>query len=328
MLQLILQHAAPADYVLFTPFLFEPLFDFGLGRAALGNVQPVSARSRRRLGSPDFNDVAVLQYMVIGDDPPVDFCADHGIADFAVDHIGKVDRGRAGRKVDNVSLRGEHIDLIPEHIDFEIVEEVCGVGLLLALQKPPDPGKLVLIALVERSAAVPEFVFPVGRNAVFRRGMHVPCADLHFKRDAFRTDYRGMHALVHVRLWGRDIVFESAGNRLEHIVDDAQHIVAVRNGVHDDPESAEIKNAADIDFLGIHLPVDTVYMLDAAIDGGIDALFFQPGSHFCLHGRHEFFQFRHLAVKRFHDFAVSVRIQILQGEVFQLPFGFLHTEAM
>ena len=266
--------------------------------------------------------------MVIGDNPAVDFCPNHGIAHFAVDHIGKVYRGCTGGEIDNVSLRGKHKDFVPEHIDFEIVEEVCRVRLLLALEQPPYPGKLILITLMERSAPVTQLVLPVGGNAVFCRGMHIPGPDLHFKRDALRADYRGMYALVHVRLWRGNIVLESAGDRVPQGVHDAKHRVAVRNRIDNDPEGTEVENPADIDFLGVHFAVNTVYMLDAAVNSGADAFFLQPGIHSGFHGGHKCLEFRHLALKRFHDFAVSVRIQILQCQIFQFPLGLLHTEAV
>ena len=328
MAQLVLQHRAAAQDVLFPPFLLVPLLDLGACRAALYKAQPVAAGPGRGFGSADFDNVAVLQHRVIGDDPAVDLCADHVVADVRVNAVGKVDRRGARRQIDDVPLRREYEHLVGEHVDFQVVDKVRGVRFRLGLEQTPDPGKFVLVSAAHGAAAVTHFVFPVGGDAVFGGIVHLPGPDLHLEGDALGTDDRRMDTLIHVRLRRRDIVFKAAGNRLVHIVNDAQHVVAVRDRVDNHAEGAEIENAVDVQLLGVHFPIDAVDMLDAAEDGGVDALLFEAGADLLFHALHEGFQLGHPAVQRIHDLAVALRVQVPQREILKLPLGPLHAQSV
>ena len=55
---------------------------------------------------------------------------------------------------------------------------VVRLDILLVFEQPPYPLKFLLRAL-----ACVLLVFPVRRNAVFRRLVHFPRADLHLERD-------------------------------------------------------------------------------------------------------------------------------------------------
>ena len=248
------------------------------------------------------------------------------VADIRVDAVGEVDRGGAGGKVDDIPFWREDEDLVGEHVDLQVVDKVGGVGFLLTFQKAPDPGKLVLVAVAQRAAAVAHLVLPVRGNAVLGGIVHLPGPDLDLEGNAFRADDGGVDALVHVGLWRGDIVLEAAGDGLEHVMDDAQHVVAVGNGIHDHAEGAEIEDAVERELLGIHLAVDAVDMLDTAEDGGVDPLLLETDADLLLHAVHEGFQFRHSPVQRLGDFLIALRVEILQGEIFQLPLGALHAQ--
>ena len=248
------------------------------------------------------------------------------VAHVGVDHIGKIDGRGAGGEVDHVALGGKDEDLVGKHVDLQVVEEVLRVGLLLAFQQAPDPGKAVLVAGAQHGAALTHLVFPVGGNAVFSRVMHLPGADLHLEGDARAADNGGVDALIHIGLGGGDIVLETPGNRLEHIVNDAEHVVTVRDRVNDHAEGAEIEDAADVQLLGVHLAVDAVHVLDAAVDRRVDALLVQTGLDLALHSGHEGLQLRHSAFQGRCDLPVARGIKVLEREVFQLPFDTLDSE--
>ena len=207
------------------------------------------------------------------------------------------------------------------------MEKVLRVGLLLRLEQAADPGELFLVAGLGALAAA-GLVFPVRRDAVFRRHVHLPRADLHLERDAFRADDRRVHALVHVRLRRADVVLEAAGQRLVHIVDDTEHVVAVGDRVHDHAKRAQVKNTVDVELLRVHLAVDAVDVLDAARDGGMHAVELQPLADLRAHLVHEFFQRRHTRLERVRDGAVALGVEVEQREVFELPLDLLHAEAV
>ena len=78
---------------------------------------------------------------------------------------------------------------------------------------------VVLLEFLFRALADVLLVFPVRRDAVFRRLVHLPGADLHLKRNALRADDGRVERLVHVGLRSRDIVLEPAGNGVKEVVD-------------------------------------------------------------------------------------------------------------
>ena len=95
-----------------------------------------------------------------------------------MDGVGKVDgRGACGQGND-LALGRKDEDLIVEHIDLERMDIVVRFDVLLVLQQPPHP-----LEFLFRAVARVLLVFPVRRDAVFRRLVHFPRADLHLERD-------------------------------------------------------------------------------------------------------------------------------------------------
>ena len=119
-----------------------------------------------------------MQRRVVACNAVIDLRADHGVADSRVDGVGKVDgRGACGQGND-LALGREDEDLVVKHIDLERMDIVVRLYVLLVLQQPPHP-----LDLLFRAVARVLLVFPVRRNAVFRRLVHFPRADLHLERD-------------------------------------------------------------------------------------------------------------------------------------------------
>ncbi len=131
-----------------------------------------------------------------------------------MDGIGKVDGGGACGKRDNPALGGVDKDLIVEHIDFQGLDKLLGVRILLAFQKPSDPFEVLFTAV-----AGALLIFPMGGDTVFRSLVHLPGADLHLKGDALRADDGGVQGLVHIGLGGGNVVLEPAGHQIEQVVD-------------------------------------------------------------------------------------------------------------
>ena len=222
--------------------------------------------------------------------------------------IGKVNGRGAGGQIDDVALGREYEHLIGKHVYLQIVEKVGGVGVLLAFQQTADPGVALLVAGFHGGVA--HFVFPVGGNAVLRGAVHLPGAYLHLKGDTLRADDRGVHGLIHIGLGGGDIVLEAAGHGLIHVVDYAQHVIAVGDGIHNDPEGAQVENAVQIQLLGVHFAVDAVYMLYPAINRGVEVFLRQPVLYLFLHLGHEFFQHGHFCVQHAGDLLVARRVKV------------------
>ena len=277
------------------------------------------------LAGGDLHHVAVLQAVVQLHNAAVDLGRDHGVTHGGMDIIGKVDGRSTGRQVDDIALRGKDEDLVGEHIHFQGVDILLGVGALLILQQAAHP----LVATLFSNAATTVFILPVGGDTVLRHLVHLVGADLHLEGDAVVAQHRGVKALVHIGLGGADIVLESAQNGLIHIVDDTQHIVAVRHFLHDDAEGKEVKDIVKTLVLGIHLAVNAVGVLGAAVDHRVgNAALFEAGSDLTIHFLHEGLVLRRVALKGGDDFLIADGVEVLEAQILQLPLHLLHTKAM
>ena len=241
-----------------------------------------------------------------------------------MDAVGKVDRTCAGGEVHHVALRREYEHLVVEHIHFEIVNEVLRVGVLLRFEQAADPGELLLISGADACAA--GFVLPVRGDAVFADAVHLPGADLHLEHDALLAEDGRMHALVAVGLGRGNVVLEAARHGAEHVVDVAENIVAVGNIVHDDAERAEIEDLVQTALLRIHLAVNAVGMLDAALHRCADAVLREPVGDLLFDIGHELVEHVRLAVEVGDDLTVAVRVEIFEREVLELPLHLLQAE--
>ena len=133
-----------------------------------------------------------------------------------------------------------------------------------------------------------------------------------------------MEGLVAVGLGGADVVLEPAQHRLEHVVHHAQHIVALRDVVHDHPEGVQVENLVHGLVLGVHLAVDGVGVLHPAVDGAADALGVQPVLDALLHRGHKLLVGGGPGGQLVGDLLVAHRVQVAQGGVLQLPLDALH----
>ena len=105
-------------------------------------------------------------------------------------------------------------------------------------------------------------------------------------------------------------------------------MVALGNGVYDDAEGKEVKHIVQRFILGIHLAVDAVGVLHAAGHGALDARLLQALCDLIVDGGHEAVVLRGLFLQRLDDLLIADGIQIFQAQILQLPFHFLHAQAV
>ena len=77
-------------------------------------------------------------------------------------------------------------------------------------------------------------------DAVFGGMVHLGCTNLDLKGNSLGANDRGVERLITVGLGGGDIVLKPAGHQVKQVVNMAQHVIAVGNILHDDPEGKEI----------------------------------------------------------------------------------------
>ena len=322
--QLAVQILAAVDDVLLAALLLEPLLDLVARLGRFDDLDPVAARAVRLLGGQDLDDVAVFELAVDRRDAAVDLAAGHAVADRRVDGVGEVDRGRARGHVDHIALGREHEHLVREQVDLDILDEVLSLGVLLRFEQLTDPRKGLLVALFVQ----PLFVLPVRRNAVFRHLVHLGGADLDLKRDARAADDRRVQRLVAVGLGCGDIVLEAARDGLIQVVHIAEHVVAVRNRVHDHTHRADVVDLVDRLVLGVHLAVDRVDVLDARGDRVFDVRFLELGADALLNALEELLVLFALGFQALDDLVVADRVEHFEAQVLEFPLDAAHAQTV
>ena len=94
------------------------------------------------------------------------------------------------------------------------------------------------------------------RHAALGDIMHVLGADLDFHPLLFRPDHRGVNGAIAVGLRGGDEILETLRHHLPAGVDDAQRVVAVCRRTDDDPETENVGELFEGQFLGLQLAPD------------------------------------------------------------------------
>ena len=240
-----------------------------------------------------------------------------------MDGIGKVDGRGAGGQGDDPSLGGVDEHLVVEHVDLHGLDEFFRVGVLLAFQQAAHPLEVLL-----RPCPRTLLVLPVGGDAVFGGLVHLPGADLHLEGNALRADDRGVQGLVHIGLGGGDIVLEPSRHQAEQVVNMSQHVVAVGDGVHDDPEGVDVVQLVNGLALGEHFPVDGIDVLDPSVGGVVDAHGGQALGDLVLDGAHEGLVLLLVCLEVGHDLVILHGGEVAQRGILQLPLDLLHTKAV
>ena len=196
---------------------------------------------------------------------PVDLCAGHAVADGGVNGIGEVDNGRAYGQVYNIALGSEHKHLFGDEVALYRSDDILDIlGIALTLEHLANPRE-ALIEVAARGAAA-ELILPVRGDTVFSRLMHFPGSYLNLEWYSLFADNGGMQGLIHIRLRGRDIIFEAVRDWAEHIVDNAEAVIAIDNRLDYYSDGVDIINLIKGLASDIHFAVDSVDALDSALD--------------------------------------------------------------
>ena len=308
--------------------LLEELADFRLGLGRLADAQPVAGGALAGGGGHDLHPVAGFQRGVQGDDLAVDLGAHALVAHGGVDAVGEVEgRGSLGHG-HHVALGGEEEHFLGEQVGLEGIDKLLAVpGLVLPVQDLPYPVQLA-VQVVAGPAAL--LVAPVGRDAVLRHPVHLPGADLHLKGEGHLAPahHRGVQGLVHVGLGDGDVVLEPAGDLVPQGMDDAQHGVAVGDGVHQHPDGDQVVDLVKGLVLQNHLAVDGVEVLGPAVDVVMNVLLVQLLGQLGDDHADVFLPLGALLPHLLHQVLVAHGVDVAQGEILQLLLDGVHAQAV
>ena len=203
--------------------------------------------------------------------------ADHLIADCRVNHIGKVNRGRILRQLDNIPLRrkGIHLCAVDIQIQLNGIQIFLIIGhILLPFHNLPQPCQLCFLTFLRlarffvRSAL---FIFPVGSDTVFACTVHFPCTNLHLKHLPMRANQRIVQRLIHIRLWHSNIILKPSGHGGIRRMHNPQNGIAILHAVHQRTDSEQIINLVKGFILVHHLLINAEKVLCSAVNLPLDA---------------------------------------------------------
>ena len=330
--QLLLQQLLAGGNVLVPIQLSEPGRHLGprpagAQEARIG-VHPVAARVRLLLGD-HLHLIAGLQRVGKGHNAAIHLGPDAAVADHAVDVIGEIERGGPRRQVDDVPLGGEYIDPVLEHLTAQIVQQGAAFGeILLPGEELAQPLDLVFEGTGLGGGLSPFLVAPVSRDAEFGILMHLLGADLDLHRLPLLPHHHCVDGLVAVGLGVGDIVVKFAGNMMEMGVDDAERRITILQPLGDHPHRTHVEQLVEFEVLLLHLAPDAVDVFRAAIDFGLD-----PGLRQRIaQGLHELadvaLPIESFLVELLGDLLVGIRVQVTEGEIFELPLELTYAEAV
>ena len=256
-LQFILQHRfAQADefFLVFHFLLQEVGLDLVAGVVGLDDLEPVFRRRRILIGA-QFHDITCLQRRVQRNQNTIDQSPNGLVSDFRMDTVGKIDRGRPGRQVDDTASWSHAVDIRIEDIVRDVIHVILGIGIRI-LFKGFEPVEFFDELLLRAGLAF--LVGPVGSDTSLSDLIHLFGTDLYFIDPAIRSDDRRMQGLIQVHLRHGDIIFQPARDRPVYGVDVAQDLITVGLGLRNDADRQKVEDLIKTLVFGDHLFIDRI----------------------------------------------------------------------
>ena len=332
--RLFLKKLAPAAgffLALLTLLLAEPRLDFRARSAGFRYFEPVARGLALRRGQyADY--VAVLKLLVHRRYAPVYHRAHAFVPNLRVYRVGEIYRGRAVRHRDDLALWREDENVARKHVRLEVVHELRAGRRFVAvapLRRGFERLAYPRESLVEVVDLLPALlVVPVGGDSVLGEEVHLLRPYLHLERVSVRTDDGGVQRLVHVALRIRYVVVEKPRYRLPYRVDEAEHLIALADGLDYDAQRKKVVELLQRKVLAAHLFVDAVEMLRASLYRGLDALLPQ----LVREDVHRLFYY-HLALGQLFahatlDVVVHLWVEYSEGKVFELALDLIYSETV
>ena len=110
------------------------------------------------------------------------------------------------------------------------------------------------------------------RDAELGDLVHVPGSDLDLEGVRLRAEHRGVKRLVRVGFRDRDVVLHPARHRGPLLVDQAEDPITIPHCLDNHPEGQEVEDIRHVHLLPPELLIDRIHVLDAPVDGPVDAV--------------------------------------------------------
>ena len=165
-------------------------------------------------------------------------------------------------------------------------------------------------------------------DTVFGDVVHFPCSYLHLKGYARAAYDRCMQRLVHVGLRSGDIVLETSGHTLVHLVDYTECRIAFKLRLHNYTKRVEVVYLVKLLRLVVHFTVYTVYRFDSALKCERYIVLFKNIRNVFADVFNKVAVLPVFFLYMSRDLGVSYRVKVQKRKIFKLLLYALHTETV
>ncbi|MNE25237.1 hypothetical protein D3C80_1185600 [compost metagenome] len=241
----------------------------------------------------------------------------------------KIQCSSAFRQYAHISFRSIHIYLFCKQIQFEILQEIQGVGFRI-VQNFTD---MFQEGIQLTFALCTFFVFPVCCQTFFRNFIHPLGADLYFYPSARRPHYCCVQGLIAITFRYGNPVSQTLRAGTIEIGDDGVNPPAIfffllSRRIENDANGEKVKHLFECNILILHLVPDGMHGFRTAINFKLEIMIIQ----FLLYRFDEFTDILGAVIFCFAQLAYNVniyiRLGVFQTEVFQLRFDLVQAQSM
>ena len=248
-----------------------------------------------------------------------------------MDTVGKVYRRRASRKILDLSGRGKAIYTIRKQIQITLKEihEFLVIGhITLPFQNLAQPGKLFLLGIFYLLSVGSLFIFPVCRNTILCRLVHLIGTNLDLEGLAAAADQGSVQGLIHICLRHGDVILKTSRDRLIHFMNHAKCRIAILHTVYNNTNCKQIINLIYGLILVLHLFINTEEMLYTTVNLCLDPGIFNMLTDLIHNILNIFFTDTLTHRDLIYQIIICFRLQIFQRKIVQFHLDLGNTQTL
>ena len=165
------------------------------------------------------------------------------------------------------------------------------------------------------------------RDAVFRVMVHLVGSYLDFEGDAVDHDC-SVKGLVHVAFRRCNVVVELAGNGHPQRVDNSENRIAGSYVGHENPDSKNVVQVLEGELFPLHLLVNAVVMLRAALYPARNVLMLEPILENILSVGYDFLHFGETFFYAPHKLMINAGLKVHERQVLKFALNVIDAELM
>ena len=166
----------------------------------------------------------------------------------------------------------------------------------------------------------------MGRDTILRGAVHLIRPNLYLKGLAVASDQSGVQRLVHVLLGHGNVILESPGNGLVHLMNNTQSRIAVLHRINHNAHRKQVVNLIQSLVLLHHLLINAEEVLHPAVHRGLDACVLHVLLYLIHNGLNKCLTGILAQVHLFHQIVIYLGHKEFEGQIIQLNLDLRDTQ--